>query len=331
MLDGRACWCGRVLRGQWAIDPQVLLESSHHGVIRAATLDELGVPPRTAYRRCAPSGPWQRLLPGIILLTNTTPTRRQLVEAALLHAGEDALLTGLEACRQHGLLSASDTGVVHVLVPHERKVKSSDFVIVERTVRHPKRVVVDGLPLAPVWRAVLDACRRMTTFDPVRALLAEAVQRRGVRPDVLARELDQGSKRGTAVPREVLAEIQNGSRSVAESHAMEVWHRTGLPPLRWNVDLYDEQGRFVARPDGWCDEAGLAWEIDSHEYHFTREGYGRTLKRNARYAAAGIVVVQTVPTRLRADPDGVVAELVAAHRAATTRPRPPVTVRAPMP
>ena len=295
-----------------------------------ATLADLGVPSPTTYRRCVPGGPWRRLLPGIVLLSNATPTRRQLVDAALLHAGTDGVVTGMEACRRHGLRAGRDNGMIHVLVPHDRKVKSSDFVLIERTTRQPDSVMVDGVPLAPVSRSVLDACRRLTEFDPVRALLAEAVQRRGVRPGTLVRELSQGSNRGTAIAREVLREIQEGARSVAESHAMRVWDRTGLPPLRWNVDLFDESGGFLARPDGWCDAVGLAWEIDSHEYHFTREGYGRTLRRNARYAAVGVVVVQTVPNRLHSEPDAVVAELVAAHRAAGSRPRPPVTARAPM-
>jgi hypothetical protein len=308
----------------------MLLRNSRGGAIRVATLEQLGVPSITAYRRCTPGGPWRRPLPGIVLLSNAPPTRRQLIDAALLYAGEDAVVTGAEACRRHGLRTAPESELIHVLIPHERKVRSSDFVLVERTTRHPKPVIVDGVPLAPISRSVLDACRRMTEFDPVRALLADAVQRRGVRPHTLARELELGSNRGTAIARAVLREIQDGARSVAESHAMRVWDRTGLPPLRWNVDLVDERGCFIARPDGWCDEVGLAWEIDSYEYHFTRDGYGRTLERNARYAAAGVIVVQTVPNRLLTEPDRVAAELVAAHRAAAARPRPPVTTRAPM-
>lgn len=109
---------------------------------------------------------------------------------------------------------------------------------------------------------------------------------------------------------------------------MQVWLRTGLPPLSWNVDLYDEDGQFIARPDGWCDEVGLAWEIDSYECHFEREGYARTLKRNVRYAGAGILVVQTLPNRLRTEPDAVVAALRAAYRAAADRPGPNVRLAA---
>lgn len=314
-------------RGTWAAKPEELLARSRYGAITVAALAERGVPPRTAYRRCAPGGPWQRLLPGVVLLHATTPTRRQLVEAALLYGGAGAMVTGLEACRRHGLRSAPDETTVHLLVPHERHLKSADHVVVERTIRYPRHVMQDGVPLAPLSRSVLDAARRLRAHELVRALITEAVQRRRTPPGLLLEELERGSQRGSAVPREVLKDVCGGARSVAEVDAMRVWERTGLPALEWNTDVFDGSGRFVARPDGWCDEVALAWEIDSYEYHFDRDGYDRTLQRNARYAAAGILVVQTVPRRLREEPDAVAAELVAAHHAAAARSRPPVSVR----
>ncbi len=287
-----------------------------------ATLAELGVPPRTAYRRCVPGGPWQRPLPGIVLLTNMTPTRRQLVEAALLYGGEGALVTGLEACSRHGLKNLPDTFGVHLLVPPARKLHSSDYVVVERTGRLPEPVVRDEVPLAPLARSVLDACRKLRSHDPVRSLIADAVQRGRVPPETLVHELETGSQRGTAVPREVLKDIMSGARSVAEIDAMRVWERTGLPRPRWNVPLSDSDGNHIGTPDAWFPEANLAWEIDSYEFHFQRADYARTVSRNTRYAAAGIVVVQTLPARLRSDPAGVATELKAAYEAARSRAMP---------
>jgi hypothetical protein len=299
------------------------MRSSRHGAIKVATLAELGVLPRTAYRRCVPGGPWQRLLPGVVLLGNMTPTRRQLVEAALLYAGPDSVITGLESCRWHGLRDIPSEPQIHLLVPHDHKARCVDYVIVERTTRMPQRTVRDRVSLAPLARSVLDACRRIRSHGPVRALLAEAVQRGRLAPCQLVYELEAGSQRGTAVPREVLKDIVTGARSVAEVDAMRVWERTGLPEPTWNVTLRNTQGEHIAVPDAWFD-VGLAWEIDSFEYHFKREDYANTVSRNARYAAAGVTVLQTLPSRLRDEPNSVAAELVAAYRATETRPSPPV-------
>lgn len=123
----------------------------------------------------------------------------------------------------------------------------------------------------------------------------------------------------------VLKDIVAGARSVAEIDAMRVWERTGLPQPLWNVVLRDDSGKFIAIPDAWFD-AGLAWEIDSCEFHFHRDDYARTVARNARYAAAGVPVLQILPTRLRSAPAAVATELIAAHRAAEKTPHPQVHV-----
>jgi hypothetical protein len=311
--------------GDWAYDPTVLIDASRHGAIRVAALVKLGMNPRTAYRRCVPGGPWQRPLPGVVLLGSSPPTRQQLVAAALLYAGPDAVVTGLESCRRHGLRNAPPDPQVHVLVPHRHKVGSSDYVVVERTTRLPAAVTVEDVPLAPLPKSVLDACRRLREHDPVRALIAEAVQRRRLTPNRLAHELETGSQRGTAVPREVLRDVLDGARSVAEIDAMRVWERTGLPRPVWNVPLRTVEGEHIATPDAWF-EVGLAWEIDSYEYHYQREDYARTVARNARYAACGVTVLQTLPVRLRSEPDKVAAELAAAHTAAARGPAPEVAM-----
>ncbi|OOC07039.1 hypothetical protein [Amycolatopsis azurea] len=315
-------------KGSWGDDPELLMETSDHGVIRAMRLQEMGVSSTTTYRRCGPSGPWTRLLPGIVLLFNGPPTREQQIAAAMLYGGETALLTGGEACRIHGLRNAPDTGEeIHLLVPHERKLHNYGFVVVERTQRMPRTVRRDGRPLAEVTRATLDVCRRQTEVRPVRALMSEAVQRRYSSFERLSRELAHGSQRGSAVPRLVLTELASGQESIAEIDARRVWARSGLPEPMWNKKLYDEEGRFVAKPDAWFDDVGLAWEVDSLSFHLqVVNGFDRTLARNGRYAAAGVLVLQTLPSRLRTEPDKVVEELRAAHAAAAARTRPNVRI-----
>jgi hypothetical protein len=294
------------------------------GAIKAKTLEELGVPRPTLYRRCQPGGPWQRPLPGVVLLGNSPPTRQQLVEAALLYAGPDAVVTGMEACRRFGLRAGLEDEHVHLLVPQDRKVHGSDYVIIERTKRLPEPVMRTGVPLAPIIRSVLDTCRRLRAHEPVGALITEAVQRGRLHPAHFLSELERGSSRGTAVPKEVLKEVLAGARSIAEIDAIRVWERTDLPEPQRNIKLYDKHGEYVATPDGWFDDVGLAWEIDSFAFHFSRDDYAKTVARNSRYATAGVVVVQTLPARLRSEPDAVAAELVAAYRAAASRTRPPV-------
>ncbi|MEU0538221.1 hypothetical protein [Amycolatopsis tolypomycina] len=257
----------------------------------------------------------------------TEPTDEQRLRAALIRGGGSTVLTGLWALRRHGLREFPEPDDVHILVPDEREITSSGFVVVERTTRLPVPVIRGKLPVAPVHRAALDAARRIRDFDTVQALLAEAVQRKRCTPEQLDKELRLGSQRGSALARRALQAILGGAESVAEAEAWEVWKLAELPPAEWNVRLFDEHGAFIAKPDAWCDDIAFAWEIDSRKWHSGAAGYSETLARNARYTAAGITFLQTLPTQLRTEPDRVIADLRSAYAAAQRRPRPPVTCR----
>lgn len=296
-------------------------------VVRAAALIAAGVPGRTISRRCGPGGPWQRLLPGIVLLHSGEPTSEQQLQAALLHGRENAILTGPWALSRHGLERLPRPGDVHILVPADRRVASTGFAHVERTRHLPRPYFRDGIPVAPVPRAVIDAARRLTDEDEIQAMMAESVQRRFCTTDMLAQELDQAGRTGTALPRRALIPLLAGARSVAEADAWRLWRRSGLPPGHWNVPIFDSNGNYLATPDFWCDEIAFAWEIDSYRHHANLADHRDTVARNARYVAAGIVVLQTLPSRLLTEPDQVLSELQAAFRTAQARPRPNVAIR----
>ncbi|WP_084705585.1 hypothetical protein [Prauserella rugosa] len=314
-------------RGRWADDPETLRAHSRLGVVRAATLQAQTVNKSTVYRRCLPGGPWRWVLPGVIVLQNSPPTADQRLVAALLYGGPHTLITGLEACRRQGLrlgdMPPDDR--VHILVPHARRVRSTGYVLVERTVRMPTGRSIGEIPVAPVMRASLDAARRIRAETPVANLLFEAVQRGGCTPAALSAELDLGNSRGSAIPRQVLKKI-TPLRSVAELNAKQLAESCSRPPTHWNPKLYTSDGHYIATPDAWWDDVGLAWEIDSVDFHYSRDAYGRTVRRNSRYGQAGVPVVQTLPSQMSSNPVGVERELEVAYQAASERGRADVRV-----
>jgi hypothetical protein len=265
--------------------------------------------------------------PGIVLLGNGEPDDEHRIRAALLHGRQGALLTGIHAMRRRGLRRAPTPRDVHVLVPAERRVANLGFVHVERTTRLPRARILGGVPVVPVHRAVVDATRRLRDHDTVLAMMAEAVQRRRCTPSALAHELATGSRSGRAIPTQALAPLLDGAQSVAEADAWRLRRRSGLPECRWNVKLFGPDGQYVASPDAWWDDVGLAWEIDSVSHHTAPDDHAETLARNTRYLLAGVVVVPTLPVRLRSEPEQVLTELRAAYDIARGRPRPDVRVR----
>ncbi|GAA0933802.1 hypothetical protein GCM10009559_23780 [Pseudonocardia zijingensis] len=291
--------------------------------MRVDHLVALGLTRSTIAHRCRPGGPWRRLAPGVVKLENGPVTRSDRRRAALLHAGARAVLTGLDALELHGMeRMPAPAGPVHVLVPGGRRRGGAGLALVERT-HHLPLAVPGRWPLAPVARAALDAARRLVVRDEVRAVLAEVVQRERCSPAELNAELELGSGRGARLAREVLAEIGDGVRSAAEANAREVALSSGLPAPWWNARLYDRTGRFIAMPDAWFDDVGLAWEIDSREFHLSPADHERTLARRSAMTAEGIVVLHTLPSGLRHRRDAV-DELRRTYASATRRPRPDV-------
>ena len=314
-------------RGKWADGAEwaKLRGAATNDVIRARTLVDAGVPESTVYARCRPGGPWQLLLPATVLLSNGRPTPDQLVVAGLLYAGQNAVVTGIEAARRHGVRRGPDNnGHLHILVPHDQQPASSGHVVIERTRRMPRSVVRDGVPLAPAARAVVDGARRISSPRVTTELVADAVQRGLCTLDQLWREIEAAQRRGTAIPRAVLREVSAGIRSAAERDAKALWRRSGLPEPWWNAAVYDADGRFLGIADAWWDGVALAWEINSLAWHLGPKDYAREQVRTALFTAAGIPVLPTLPKRLTDDGAAVLRELRAAYRHACLRPRPAV-------
>ncbi|MCO1660261.1 hypothetical protein [Pseudonocardia humida] len=296
------------------------------GVATARQLAMFGFTERTVYRRCLDGGPWQRILPGIVLLFTGTPTRDQLVFAALLLCGADSVITGVEACRRHGMRRSPSRlhDELEVLVPHHRQVRSVGFVQVQRTERLPAPISKGGIPLAPLPRACIDAVRRLRSGSDVVELLSEPVQRGRCTVAELGAELEAGSRRGTAVPRRVLADMGEGIRSAAERAAQRLWRSAGLPEPWWNAEIRTADGEFLGIADCWVDDVAMVWEIESTEWHLSPSDHDRTVRRAAGFTAAGAVYTATKPNRVLREPEAVAAVLRATYEQARARPRPPL-------
>ncbi|HEY9243176.1 MAG TPA: hypothetical protein VIP48_14415 [Streptosporangiaceae bacterium] len=185
----------------------------------------------------------------------------------------------------------------------------------------PEFVMADGaVRFTLAARAVADAARELGSLRQVRAVTADAVQRRCCRLAELAEELAHAPMRGSAWLRQALAEVADGVRSVAEGDLRDLIIRSGLPHPMFNARLY--LGRtFLAQPDAWWPAAGVAAEVDSREWHVLPEDWERTQARHARMSACGVILVPFTPRQVRTDPARVTAEIRSALAAGQRRPR----------
>ncbi len=188
------------------------------------------------------------------------------------------------------------------------------------TTRMPEFVVADGaVRFTRAARAVTDAARELGSLRDVRAVTADAVQRRCCQLDQLIEELAQAPMRQSGWLRQALAEVADGVRSVAEGDLRDLIIRAGLPHPLFNARLY--LGRtFLAKPDAWWPESGVAAEVNSREWHLSPEDWARTQARQARMGRHGILVLPFTPGQIRTEPARVAADIRSALQAGRQRP-----------
>ncbi len=248
--------------------------------------------------------------------------------AALLYAGDGSLITG-QAALLHHHIRGPDTELIDVLVPATRVRRDAAFVRLHRTTRMPERCSQAGpLRIAPPARAVADTVRGLASLRDVRTVVADAVQQGRCEIRQLHAELIAGPNLGSALFREALSDVADGIRSTAEADLKDLLTKSRLPMPLFNPSLYDGD-TFIARPDAWWPEFGLAVEVDSRQWHLSPEDHESTLTRGRRMSVYQIIVLRFTPRQIRTQPAEVSNDIRAAlaSASASARGRPPLNLR----
>jgi len=309
------------------------LAQRQQNVITASQLRARGVPTRVVSEHCRRGGPWQRLLPRVYLLQDGEPTPEQRMWAALLYAAQDgreegrrdgAVITGAAALALYGFASAprlpAVTGV-EVLVPRQRRLKDAGEVRIRRTERELEARSVHGLACAPVARAVADTVREWTdegAFDTgavpsglLRAVMREAVSRKesGCTLAELMAELREAGLVEEARVRAAMDELLAAERESVLDRLGELVDEWLLPAPLTGPELRMRGGTYIAVPDLYWPEAGVAVEVDS-ELRCVSEGEAAWVRGGQhRMEYLGVRVVYVSGRRIAAEPDVVGGEL----------------------
>jgi hypothetical protein len=305
--------------------PLSVLLARQQDVATRAQLLGRGLDDKLISRRIR-NGDWQRLLPAVHLLTDKPPGTEQRRIAAALYVDGISQVTGLTALNWYGFRYAPTTDRVHLLIPHERRCRSTGFLVVQRTLElDPDQRLTDLCAVVSPARAVVDACRLSGNLESSRSIMSEAVQSRFTSVDALEAEIRRAKRSRTAIPRRALDEVSDGVRSLPEAELREFAARsTILPKVIWNPVLITPDGERLPSPDGLVPDAWLAIEVDSREYHSSAAGWDRTLARHNKLAEYGIDSVHLLPIEVRREPRRVLRQL---ERTYLVRMRNPPTVK----
>lgn len=229
----------------------------------AAVLDEDGVAPHVLRTRR-----WERTSRGLYVLAGIRRSAAQRIVAAAALLPPDGVIGGWAAAHVHGVDLLDGLGrrgeelPVDVLLPPGLHRQHLPGVRYRRaTFARGERVEVEGLPVTSRARTAVDlACAASSTTEAT--VLLDLLVAAGLRPEELEAVALRG-RRGAVQAREAITLTRGGSLSPGETR-LRLLYLEQAPDARihLNPTLTARDGRFVAMPDLFDEDAGLALEYD---------------------------------------------------------------------
>jgi hypothetical protein len=248
------------------------------------------------------TGRWQRVLPRTYL-TGSTLTWPDRLEASLIFAGPDAVLTGAAALADLGLRTVRRPRRVLLLVPYRTHVRPTQWVRLRRTDRVPRLARISGPRRAAPARAVADLALERPRLDDVRALVTQTIRARLCTVEQLHRELVEGPRQHSKNLRLAIEEVQAGAWSAPEGRALRLLRTANVPHFQPNAHIWLPDGTHLIVDFLW-PELRAVLEIDSVEHHFlTPEQREATDERHLLLSTAGYAVTHRTPWAITRRPD----------------------------
>lgn len=139
--------------------------------------------------------------------------------------------------------------------------------------------------------SLLDTWSDLVTCWPRPRVLAAGdvlLRDHEVMPDEIASHLDGlHGRRGVRTLRELAPLLRSGAASPKESEARLLFHDEGLPEPELNVDVYDDWGSWLARPDFVWRQQRVLGEYDGDQHRTDRGSWQYERDRRARLEDSG--------------------------------------------
>lgn len=255
------------------------------GAISRRQLLDAGLKSKTIARRLE-HGRWQQLFRGVYAVFNGPPPRETWLWAAVLRAGDGAVLSHRTAAELHRLLD-SPAEAIHVTVPSTRRITTPGLVIRTSGRIHQARQPNRDPPRTSVEETVLDLAQLSSTFDDACGWITRACGRRLTTETKLRAALELRKKmRWRNELSDVLAAAGDGIHSVLEyRYVRDVERAHGLPRSRHQVRVVID-GKVVYR-DVYYEEYQLAVELDGQLAHPDDDRW-RDSQRDNKARAQGV-------------------------------------------
>jgi hypothetical protein len=261
------------------LDEQIArIASGQHGTISRAQLLDLGMSSAAIQRRVA-KGLLIRVHRGVYRVGHTAPSTEATYMAAVLAAGESALLRGRAAAHLMGLLTGAPPPP-EVIASTNRRIEG---VRTERASRADRRDATShrGIPCTTIARTIVDLAAVLDEDALARVCHTAGVIYRTQPEDVEAVLARRPTAKGAADLRRILRGDTKLTLSKLERRFLQILDEHDLELPETNKR---HGGRFV--DCRWPDRK-LTVELDSYRYHSSRHAWEQDRKREREARARG--------------------------------------------
>jgi predicted transcriptional regulator of viral defense system len=249
-----------------------------HGVVTRTQLLDAGLTARQIKRRVR-AGALLRVHPGVYRVGHRAPSIEATYFAAVVAAGDGALLSGLAAAYLHGLVKGS---------PPPAEVTSRTQRRIEGTKAHRCRSLnaqdatsVRGIPVTTVPRTLVDLSSLLSLDELARACHEAGVRHRTT-PAQVERALARTPRaKGAANLRRVLRGEVHVTLSKLERRFLALLREHGLP-----LPITNKRAG-TKRVDCRWPQHHLTVELDSYTFHNSRQAWEQDRRRERQAHARG--------------------------------------------
>ncbi len=272
------------------------------GVFSRAQALRAGISTTTVTRRVADKE-WRAVFPGVYRHAAVVVSDEVMMQAAMLWAGPDAVLSGTWAAWLQGLRERP-FGPVCVTVPRTSSARTRPHLTVRRRPLPDADVTfVRGVRVLTRARAALECAQHLDGQDVVDRAL-----QRHVSVSELVGSMDRFARaHGAASARRSVALAADGTVSPAERSLAAAFRRAGLAQIKAGVHVWVAGRRF------WLDFAveavKLAIEVDGVSAHSDPAAFHRDRERQNLLVRDGWTVLRYTPHQLRRDMPAVIDEI----------------------
>jgi uncharacterized protein DUF559/putative AbiEi antitoxin of type IV toxin-antitoxin system len=284
------------------------LAGRRYGVVSRAQLVRLGMS-ESAIQRRIHAGRLHPLHAGVYAVGHRVVPREGRWLAAILRAGEGAVLSHRSAAALWGIRRGSEGERIEITTP--RSTRSCGTIRRHRARLSPDEITVRrSIPATTLPRTLLDIAAGLSV-EGFEATIREAEYRHRLRLTDLDAILERYSgQRGTRTVEACRRHLGHGPRGRTryrlEARFAALLARTNLPKPELNA-LLDLDGDWIEADCLWSSERVIV-ELDGGNAHRTRAAFESDRERDRRLQAAGWAVIR-VTWRQLDEPDRVLDDL----------------------